>query len=202
MNRPAASGVLAERGPLAGAAIALALVGAVAGLQAATLTFMGQPLLCACGTVRFWTDAVTSAENSQQLTDWYSFSHVIHGILFYAGTRLVFPRMPVLARLAIALGLEVGWELLENSPPVIERYRQQALAQGYAGDSVLNSVGDTLACALGFLLAGRLPSWGSAALAIGFELFTGFMIRDNLTLNTLQLIYPIEAVSRWQLGGQ
>ena len=168
--------------------------------QALALLAMGQPPICACGYVRFWGGIVSGPETSQQLTDWYTYSHVIHGIGFYFALWFVAPRVPVTIRFILALGLEVGWEIFENTPFIIERYRQSALAQGYFGDSIVNSVSDTMASAFGFLLARTLPARATVALAISVELFTAFMIRDNLTLNVIQLIHPIEAISRGQTG--
>ncbi len=190
------------RSPLLLAA-AVALVALTLALQGGILHVMGQPPICTCGVVRVWVGDVRGPENSQQITDWYTFSHVIHGMIFYGATRLVAPRLPLLAALAIALGIEAAWELLENSPMVIERYRAQALAQGYNGDSILNSLSDTLAMALGFALARILPSRATIGLALAFEIFTAVMIRDNLTLNVIQLIHPVEAIAAWQggLGG-
>jgi hypothetical protein len=186
-----------ERIPFgAGLAIGAVLIS----LQALALHAFGQPLICTCGVVQLWVGDVTSAELSQQIADWYTFSHIIHGFLFYAALHLLLPRASIGARLALAVGIEAGWEIFENTPLIIERYRQSALAAGYVGDSVLNSVSDTLAATLGFLLARRLPVAATVVVAIAFELFTGVMIRDNLTLNVLQLLDPTEAVSRWQAG--
>ena len=182
---------------LAPTAVAVVLV-TVLVVQAAALYAMGQPPICTCGAVRLWTGDILGPENSQQLTDWYTFSHVLHGMIFYGLARLFVPRWPALAALALALGLECAWELAENSPMVIDRYRAQALAQGYSGDSILNSLSDTLAATTGFLLARFLPTRASFGLAVAAELFTAVMVRDNLTLNVIQLIHPVDAIAAWQ----
>ncbi|HZD89499.1 MAG TPA: DUF2585 domain-containing protein [Pseudolabrys sp.] len=179
----------------------LAAVAALLALQAVVLHAYGQPPICTCGTVRLWAGDVLGPENSQQLLDWYSFSHVIHGIGFYFLLWLVAPRTPVLLRLALAVGIEVSWELIENTPSIIGRYRQQALAQGYVGDSIVNSLSDTCCAIFGFLLARKLPPWGSLALVVALEVFVAAMIHDNLTLNIIQLIHPLPAISHWQAGG-
>jgi hypothetical protein len=179
----------------------LLLAGGIVALQALILVALGQPLTCTCGTIRFWQGTVSSAENSQQLTDWYTYSHIIHGFGLYFLLWLIAPRTPFGLRLALAIGLEAGWEVIENTPFVIDRYRQLALAQGYVGDSVINSVVDTLAAAFGFLLAGMLPVWSVVSLALAMELFVGFMIHDNLTLNIIQLVHPSGIISLWQAGG-
>ena len=169
--------------------------------QALVLLAMGQPAICTCGTVKLWMGDVQSSELSQQLGDWYTYTHVVHGFAFYFLLWLAAPNLPVGLRFALAIGLEAGWEILENTPFVIERYRQSALARGYFGDSVVNSVADTIAGALGFVLARVLPVWASVILVVAAELFAAYMIRDNLTLNIIQLIYPNEPLSRWQSGG-
>jgi hypothetical protein len=170
-------------------------------LQAIVLAAIGQPPICTCGTVKLWVGTVSGPENSQQVTDWYSFSHIIHGIGLYFLLGLIFPRAPLGLRFALVVGLEAGWEIFENTPFIIDRYRQQALASGYFGDSVVNSVSDTLMAVLGFIIARRFPVWASVALVIALEAFVGFMIRDNLTLNIIQLIHPSVAISHWQAGG-
>ncbi len=169
-------------------------------LQALALYLLGQPKFCECGTIRLWAAEVLSPENSQQFFDWYTFSHIIHGFLFYWFTTLLFPRLPLGARLMIAVGVEVAWEVLENTPMVIEHYRQQALAQGYIGDSILNSVMDTLSALFGFFLAWRLPVWATVLLALGLEGFVLYMIRDSLALNILGFFIQPDFISNWQQG--
>lgn len=178
------------------AAAAVVLAGLL--VQAGALAALGQPPICTCGIVRLWTGDILGPENSQQIFDWYTPSHVLHGVLFYAAARLLAPRLPLLAAFALAIGLEVTWELIENAPATIARYRTQALAQGYFGDSILNSLSDTLAATTGWLLAARLPARLVVAAALATEIGTAVAVRDNLTLNVLQLIHPIDAVAAWQ----
>lgn len=174
------------------------LVGAILIAAAGVLLAMGRSAICPCGTVRLWWGAVQSEQNSQQLSDWYSFSHVIHGFLFYGMGWLALRRWPWHARLVAATAIEAGWEILENSPIIIDRYRSVTMAFGYSGDSVLNSLSDIVMMILGFAVARRLPGWATAALAVGFELFTLWAIRDNLTLNVLMLVHPVDAIRVWQ----
>jgi uncharacterized protein DUF2585 len=183
--------------PLAYALIGLGIIAAAAFI----LHAMGQPLICRCGTVRLWQGDVTSAENSQQLADWYSPSHLIHGLLFYGLLWLVARRWPLGVRALIALLIESGWEILENSPIIIDRYREATISLGYRGDSVINSMSDMTFMLIGFALATRLPVGASVILAILLELTVGYIIRDNLTLNIIMLIWPIEAIRTWQAGG-
>lgn len=168
------------------------------------LLAMGRPPICACGTVKLWQGAVHSAENSQHITDWYSASHLIHGLLFYffawvLWTRWrVFGGLPARYALPIAVAFEGFWEILENSPMIIQRYREATISFGYVGDSIVNSMSDIGWMIVGFLLASRLPVWASIALAVVLELLTLILIRDNLTLNVLMLLWPLESVRQWQ----
>lgn len=176
----------------------VAIVGALFMLQVVALAALGKPAICQCGYVALWYGNPSGPETSQQLTDWYSFTHVTHGLVFYLGLWLLVPRWSVGARLVAAIALEAGWEVLENTPLIIERYRQGGLAQGYFGDSIVNSVVDTFAAVLGFVMARRYPIKVTVALALVIEILLGYAIRDNLTLNVVQLIAPSETLTRWQ----
>ena len=160
-----------------------------------------RPPICPCGTVKLWTGAVWSAENSQQISDWYSLSHIIHGFLFYGAAWAILPGRARLWALPLAVLIEGSWELLENSPIIIDRYRAATAAVGYSGDSILNSMADIGMMVIGFALARRLPVWATVAIAMFFELLALVMIRDNLTLNVLMLTWPIDAIRVWQAGG-
>jgi hypothetical protein len=160
----------------------------------------GRPPICRCGVVRFWAGAVHGPENSQQIADWYSLSHILHGLLFYGTLWLIARRLTVGGRLVIATTIEAGWELLENSPIVIDRYRAATMAWGYSGDSILNSMSDIGWMIVGFLIARAIPPRGSLVLGIMLELVALAAIRDNLTLNILMLIHPVDAIRLWQGG--
>jgi hypothetical protein len=180
--------------------LGLGLIALIILVQVIVERLMGRVWLCECGVVKFWEGEVHSSGNSQQIADWYTPSHIIHGFLFYGLGFLILRRAPLSLRLGLAGLIEAGWELLENSPIIIERYRSATMAYDYVGDSILNSGMDTVWMTLGFLAAWKLPVKVTIALAIAAEIATGFIIRDNLTLNVIMLVYPIEAIKVWQGG--
>lgn len=163
------------------------------------LWFMGQPLICECGYVQIWHSGV-GEQSSKHLFDWYSLSHVIHGFIFYGLISWLFPSWPRIARITVAIIPEVAWELIENSPWVIEYYRTQTAAAQYAGDSVVNSLMDVVSMIAGAIYARYFPVWSTIALVILLELAALWAVRDNLTLNVLMFIHPFEAIREWQSG--
>ncbi len=181
---------------------AAAAILALMAIQALVLHLMGRVWICSCGTVRLWVGDIWSPELSQQLFDWYTPSHIVHGILFYGLLRLVLPRLAVPWRLVLAVVIEGAWEIAENTPWVIEAYRQQALAAGYTGDSIVNSLLDTVAMMTGFTLARLLPWPATVALALALEIAAASVVRDNLTLNVLNFVHRFPAIEAWQKGAQ
>ncbi|HLD35078.1 MAG TPA: DUF2585 domain-containing protein [Patescibacteria group bacterium] len=171
--------------------------------HALILYFMGQVLICRCGYVKLWHGITFSSENSQHLSDWYTFSHIIHGFAFYGLTWLLGRKRAwsIGLMLLLSLGAEIAWEIFENTDFVINRYREVTISLDYYGDSVINSIFDVLFMAFGFGMAAYFPVWSIVALTIFLEIFVGYLIRDNLTLNIIMLIYPMDWILRWQGGG-
>lgn len=177
--------------------VALAAVAAVAATQLA----LGREPMCTCGTIKLWHGVVLSAENSQHLSDWYTPSHVIHGIAFFALAWLVARRVPLGWRFAAAVVVEGAWEILENTPFIIDRYRAATISLDYYGDSIVNSLSDMAAMMAGFAFAASVRWWVSLLAVVVMEIGVALVIRDNLLLNILMLVYPIDAVREWQAGG-
>lgn len=169
-------------------------------LQASALVAFGRPVTCECGEVTLWAGQVDSASTSQQFFDWYTLSHVVHGVIFFLVLSSFFPRLSLVHRFLIALALEAGWEIAENTPYVVDAYRQTAIARGYSGDSLLNSLMDTVSMAVGFLLASRVRAGLAFALILVLEAWAAWAIRDNLSLNILGFIHQFPAIEAWQAG--
>ena len=165
---------------------------------AAILWLMGRPLTYKGGLIELW--GPVGAKQSQMLFDWYSASHIVHGFLFYAVLHVVAKRWKPGERLLAATLVEAAWEIVENSPVIIDRYREATIALGYSGDSVLNSVSDIVMMIAGFLVAARVPVWASVMIVLVLELVPLAIIRDNLTLNVWMLLSPSDAVRAWQAG--
>lgn len=176
----------------------LIILAAVLATTAAILWSLGRSPICNCGTIELWGEV--GPKQSQMLADWYSPSHIVHGFLFYALLHWLWPRAPQDRRFLVALIIEAGWEIIENTPMIIDRYREATIALGYLGDSILNSLSDIAMMALGFWMARRLPLWASVAIVLLLELIPLIVIRDNLTLNIIMLLAPSDAILNWQAG--
>lgn len=178
----------------------LGFAGILIGLVAIVMYIMGRNLICDCGFIKFW-HADTTTQNSQHLFDYYTFSHIIHGFLFYWLIRRFAKKLPPGMQFVVAILIEAAWELAENSPSIVNRYQTATAADAYHGDSIINSVSDVLSMSLGYWFAARNKTWLTLALLVFMEVGVLLLIRDNLTLNIIMLIFPIEAIKNWQMGG-
>jgi len=176
---------------------ALALVLVTMAIEA----WMGRSWLGPDGRFGWLETDIWSSSQSQRVFDPYTFSHILHGVLFYAGLWLVARRAPVSTRFLLAVALEAAWEVMENSPFIIDRYRAVTIAQGYIGDSILNSVSDIVMAAIGFVIAWRLSVVRSIVFVVVTELVLLVLIRDNLTLNIIMLVWPVDGIRAWQMVG-
>ncbi len=175
------------------------LAALVLAVMAATLAAMGRAWWCAAGDTSLWSSEVWSRHNSQHLADPYTFTHVLHGLVFYAGVwLLVGGRAGVAARWWLGFAAEVAWEILENTDALIERYRGTTVSLDYFGDSIVNAIGDVLAYVVGYWIAGVVPVWASIAAFVLVDGMLALWIRDGLVLNALMLLYPSETIRAWQ----
>lgn len=178
----------------------------ILGVTALVLRMMGRVLWCECGNVVPWAWDINTPHNSQHLIDPYFFTHVLHGVMFYlplywlSRTRVAEKAMTRPVRFWAAVLIEAAWEVMENSPIVIDRYREATISLGYYGDSIANSMIDILACTAGYWITSRIKVWQSLTLFFGTELILAILIRDGLLLNILMLLVPIDAVLQWQMG--
>jgi hypothetical protein len=176
------------------------LIASVVAAAIAVLYYQGRLWWCLAGDYTPWSWDIWSAHNSQHVVDPYSFTHVLHGILEYWILGLLFPRVPLIWRLLLAVSVESSWEIAENSSYVIQRYREETISLNYFGDSIINSISDIACCGLGFVLASKIRFWKSLMLFIATEVVLIFWIHDSLLINILMLIWPIEAIRHWQVG--
>lgn len=165
------------------------------------LNVEGRVWWCQAGDYRPWSWDIWSRHNSQHLIDPYSFTHVLHGVLEFWLIGLIFRKVPLAWRLVIAVMIEGSWEVAENSTYVIQRYREATISLDYFGDSIINSISDITCCATGFVIAYKLRFWRSLVLFVVTETALIFWIHDSLVINIIMLIYPIEAIKHWQMGG-
>jgi len=179
----------------------IGVVIAILMIQALALHLMGRLTICACGYVRLWEGDPFGPGNSQHLTDWYTFSHLLHGFWLYFLLWLIFKHRPVAARLSLAVLLEAAWEILENSPFIIERYRAATVSVSYYGDTIVNSISDTLTAMVGFLFAAWVAPSLTILVGIGIEVGLVFAIRDNLALNIVMLVHEVPWIKAWQAAG-
>ena len=165
-----------------------------------TLRQQGRLWICECGQIYLWVGDIWSSDNSQHLFDPYAFTHLLHGVVFFWLLAWLLPRVALLWRFVIAIGIEAAWEVAENTEFIINRYREATAALGYNGDAIINSIGDIAICGFGFWLAYKIGFRWSLLLFVLVELILIFWIRDSLLLSSLMLVYPLDAIKAWQLA--
>jgi len=175
---------------------------AILAAQGLVLHLMGRLAICSCGYVKLWEGNPAGPETSQHLTDWYTFSHLLHGFWLYFFLWLMFSHLPIGARLILAVLLEAGWEILENTPFIIQRYRADTISAAYYGDTIVNSLSDTLTAVVGFLFAAWFPPTVTILVGIAIEVGLALAIRDNLVLNIVMLVHQVPWIKAWQAAGQ
>ncbi|MGB7329380.1 MAG: DUF2585 family protein [Rubripirellula sp.] len=169
-------------------------------LMVVTLRLMGRSWWCACGSPVPWAWDIWSSHASQHLIDPYFFTHVLHGVIFYA-VLVWIQRIPARTKWTIATVIEAGWEILENSSMIINRYREATFSLDYYGDSIGNSVFDVVACLIGYGIASRVRPIHAVLFCVFVEVVMLITIRDCLLLNVIMLVSPIEAIKTWQSAG-
>ncbi len=167
-------------------------------LIAGTLYLWGQPLICTCGDVKLWIGSVFDSGNSQHIADWYTLSHILHGVLIALLGRLLFPKLRFGVLFLVAIITGIGWEIVEHTDFVLNAFRSTTINAGYHGDSVLNAVADYIWMMGGFFAAYAMRTLHVVGIVAALELSAAFIARDSLALSTLMLLYPVDVVEDWQ----
>ena len=163
-----------------------------------TLWSWGQPLICTCGEVKLWINSIWSSGNSQHIADWYTLSHIVHGLMIVPIGRVIFPRVTFPWLFAVALVTGVAWEIVEHTNFVLDQFRATTVNQGYLGDSVLNAVADYVFMMAGFFVGWMMRPLWTLALIVTLELSAAMIARDSLILEAVMLVHRFEVIEEWQ----